>query len=112
LQKNPNVNYGAIYENVVAQELKAQGFELYYYKNSKRGEIDFVISLVNGQVIPIEVKSGKSYKRHSAMQNVLETPAFKISTGIVFSDNNIERNEKFIYLPIYMVSYLRDLFEQ
>ena len=55
-----NLNYGAIYEAVVAQEIKAHGFELYYCSDKKRGEIDFLIEKDN-KVIPIEVKSGKDY---------------------------------------------------
>lgn len=38
-----NMNYGAIYENVVAQELKCHGFDLYYYNSHKNGELDFVV---------------------------------------------------------------------
>ena len=40
------VNLGSVYENVVAQELKAHGFKLYYYDNKKNGEVDFLIDSV------------------------------------------------------------------
>ena len=60
LARNPNVNYGAVYENVVAQELHAAGFDVYYYRNKKRGELDFVVEDAQGKVLPIEVKSGKN----------------------------------------------------
>ena len=64
LNNGSNLNYGAVYENVVAQELTAHGFDLYYNTSKKRGEIDFLIEK-NNQVIPIEIKSGKAYKtRH------------------------------------------------
>lgn len=44
LRGEVNINHGAIYENVVAQELLAHGFEhLNYFNNKKQGEVDFVI---------------------------------------------------------------------
>jgi len=63
-----NINYGSVYENFVAQELFAHGFggrehNLWYFNDKKQGELDFVIEH-NGEVIPIEVKSGKDYERH------------------------------------------------
>ena len=58
LQGEKDINFGAIYENAVAQELKAHGFDLYYFQSKKQGELDFVIEQ-NGNIIPIEVKSGK-----------------------------------------------------
>lgn len=62
---------GAIYENVVAEELLAHGFEnLFYYNSKKMGEVDFVTEY-NGNVFPIEVKSGKDYVRHKALNNIL-----------------------------------------
>lgn len=70
LQGEKNINFGAIYENAVAQELKAHGFDLYYFQNKKQGELDFVIEQ-NGNIIPIEVKSGKTYARHRALDQVL-----------------------------------------
>jgi predicted AAA+ superfamily ATPase len=106
LGKSPNVNYGSIYENAVAQELKASGHDLYYYKNKKRGELDFVVERADGAVLPIEVKSGKDYKRHNALQNVLGSEVYHIGEGFVLSDNNVEQAGMFTYLPIYMAGYL------
>ena len=60
LDGNPDINYGSIYENAVAQELRAHGFDLYYYNSKKLGELDFLIQDRNDHVLPIEVKSGKS----------------------------------------------------
>lgn len=62
LMNEMNMNYGAIYENVVAQELKCHGFDLYYYNNNRLGELDFLVEY-QGKVLPIEVKSGKDYGR-------------------------------------------------
>jgi len=106
LNKNPNVNYGSIYENVVAQELKASGFELYYYRNKKLGELDFLIETPDGTVFPIEVKSGKDYKRHNALANVLGSDVYGLREGFVLCENNIERNGKVTYLPVYAAAWL------
>lgn len=62
LNNEADINFGAIYENAIAQELHAHGFELYYFNSKKQGELDFVIEY-QGSVLPIEVKSGKDYTR-------------------------------------------------
>ena len=82
LQGEVKQNYGAIYENLVAQELHCHGFggddhELHYFNSKKQGEIDFVIAQ-SGKVIPIEVKSGKDYQRHNALTNVLADQNYDI----------------------------------
>ena len=107
LAKNPNVNYGAIYENVVAQELHAAGFELYYYRNKKRGELDFVIEDVHGKVFPIEVKSGKDYTRHNALSNLLGANEYRLNEGIVLCEDNLRRDGNVTYLPVYMAGFLQ-----
>jgi uncharacterized protein len=101
------LNCGAIYENVVAQELKAHGFELYYNNDKKRGEIDFLIEK-NSKVIPIEVKSGKDYRRHNALTSLLSNDCFGYELGYVFSKSNVKTKGKIIYLPIYMVMFLEN----
>ncbi len=62
LNKDKDINFGSIYENAIAGELNSKGFELYYYKSNKFGEIDFLIEN-KGIVIPFEIKSGKNYKK-------------------------------------------------
>ena len=106
LNKNPNVNYGSIFENAVEQELAAKGFGLYYFKNKNIGEIYFLIETVSGKVVPIEVKSGKDYRRHNALHNIVESSAYQIREGFVLSEHNIEQQSKITYLPVYMISYL------
>jgi predicted AAA+ superfamily ATPase len=83
LTGNDAINFGSIYENAVAQELASKHFDLYYYKNNKLGEIDFLIEN-QGEVIPIEVKSGKSYKRHNALDNLLSSD-LDIKKGYIFT---------------------------
>ncbi len=103
------VNLGSVYENVVAQELKAHGCKLYYYDNKKNGEVDFLIDSVDlMSVLPIEVKSGKDYYIHTALNNLLKVDEYKISNGIVFSnEEKVYNNGNVIYMPIYYVMFLR-----
>lgn len=103
------VNLGSVYENVVAQELKAHGFKLYYYDNKKNGEVDFLIDSVDlMSVLPIEVKSGKDYYIHTALNNLLKVDEYKITNGIVFSNKaKVYNNGNVIYMPIYYVMFLR-----
>lgn len=58
-------------------------------------------------VVPIEVKPGKNYYRHNALDNVLESAEFKIPEGIVLSGDNVERKGLVTYLPIYMTMFLQ-----
>ena len=107
LSDNQDINNGALYENVVAQELKAHGFKLYYYNSKKNGELDFVIEY-KGKVLPIEVKSGKTYQRHSALSNVLEISNYLIDEAFVLSNFNVEVKGKIIYYPIYMLMFINE----
>ena len=68
-----SVNFGSVYENVVAQELAALRSPLRYYHHSRKGEVDFLIETRKGVVLPIEVKSGKDYKLHTALNSLLGT---------------------------------------
>ena len=110
LQGEINQNYGAVYENLVAQELACHGFagdahELHYFNSKKQGELDFVI-VQDGTVVPIEVKSGKDYERHNALSNVLSIPNYDIPEALVFCNDNLSVRGKRIYLPIYMLMFI------
>lgn len=105
LNREKDINFGAIYENVAAQELKAHGFELYYFNSKKQGELDFVIEY-QGNVLPLEIKSGKAYTRHNALDNVLKDERYAIPQAFVFCNENISVAEKITYLPIYMIGFL------
>lgn len=106
LNESGELNKGAMYENVIAQELRAHGNVLYYYNNKKLGELDFVLEY-RGRILPIEVKSGKDYERHSALNNVLELENYHLQEAIVFSGNNVQFKGKRVYYPIYMVMFLQ-----
>lgn len=105
LSGNQDINNGALYENAVAQELKAHGFKLYYYNSKKFGELDFVLEY-KGKILPIEVKSGKSFQRHSALNNVMEISNYSIEEAFIFSNFNIEVKGNLVYYPIYMLMFL------
>ena len=107
VSKEKDVNKGAVYENVVAQELHAHGYSLYYYNSKKKGELDFVVEHA-GRVLPIEVKSGKDYEKHSALDNVMAVAEYGIEEAYIFTNDNLKVNGKLTYLPIYMVMFLRD----
>ena len=88
-----------------AQQLHANGFVLRYYNSKRLGEVDFVIQ--NGRdITPIEIKSGKDYKKHSALSNVLAVDEWNLKRAIVFCRGNIERDKAVTYLPWYMVPFV------
>lgn len=109
LQDIRSVNLGTVYESVVAQELHAHGFPLYYYDNKQKGEVDFLIDdYSNLSVLPIEVKSGKDYTQHSALNKFIDTPDYGIRSGIVFSNERTVFEKKgIVYMPIYFVMFLQ-----
>ena len=108
LNGDSNLNFGAVYEAVVAQELTAHSFDLYYNSDKKRGQIDFLIKKGNG-VIPLEVKSGKDYKRHSALSQLMSNREFDYPLGIVLCNGNIENEDRTLYLPVYMIEFLQNV---
>ena len=105
LKGDKDINFGAIYENAVAQELVAHGHDLYYYNNKKRGELDFVIQS-DGKVLPLEIKSGKDYEVHRALSNIMGCGEYDLPEAIVFNNDNLHVKENIIYAPIYMLMFL------
>ena len=107
LNKEQSINNGSLFENAVAQELLSKGFKLYYFNSKKQGELDFLIEL-NGKVLPIEVKSGKDYKKHSALNNVMKDLNYDIHEAYILNQKNLEIKDKLIYLPIYMLMFIEN----
>lgn len=107
LQKNKNIKNGGLFENVVAQELAAHGVKTWYYNNKKQGELDFVIESED-RVLPIEVKSGKDYKRHNALSNIMKNDLYNIEESIVLYNGNVVRQENITYMPVYMVAFIME----
>lgn len=105
LDDDPDINFGAIYENLVAQELHCHGFELYYFNSKKLGEVDFVVEK-SGFALPIEVKSGKAYQRHNALSNIMAHQTYNIPEAYVLSGANLKVAGRIKYLPIYMLMFL------
>lgn len=106
LNKEVDINSGSIWENAVAEELTSHGFKLFYYNKSKIGEIDFLIEQ-DGNVLPIEVKSGKNYDKHEALDNLLNVKNYDIKEAYVFGDCNVSQDERIINYPIYMAMFLQ-----
>lgn len=108
LNEDKDINFGAIYENAVAVLLHANGFDkLYYYNNKKYGEVDFLIER-GGEVIPLEIKSGKAFKTHSGIDNIIKIRNYNIKEGYVFSnDREIKKEGSLVYFPIYMIAFLK-----
>lgn len=105
LSGSKDINYGAIYENAVAQELTAHGITPYYFNSKKQGELDFIIE-TGGHLIPIEVKSGKDYTQHRALANIMTNPEYILPEALIFCNDNVKQNGKLTYMPVYMVMFL------
>ena len=105
LQGETNINYGSIYENLTAQELHAHGWNLYYYQNKKQGELDFLLER-DAEVIPLEVKSGKDYDHHVALNNVMKNPDYGIRQAVVLCNDNVSTRGDVTYAPIYMLMFI------
>ena len=114
LSPNPNINFGSVFENLVAQELYAHGFSeaqqhsLYYFSSKKQGELDFVVEYA-GNMLPIEVKSGKDYERHNALSNVMENEEYAVPMAYVLCQENIQIKGRVIYYPIYMITFFEQI---
>ena len=107
LNNDIDINYGSIYENAVAEELYSHGLKLYYFNSKKQGELDFVIKL-DDKILPIEVKSGKNYLRHNALKNVIENKDYEIEKAYVLYNENIKRVGNIVYLPIYLMMFIKN----
>jgi hypothetical protein len=100
------INMGSILENLIAQQLKAGGFHLYYFDSNKHGEIDFIVQ--NGMRVDlVEVKSGNDYRKHKALDNILSIGEWSFGNAYVLCKGNIEEGGSVTYLPWYMVMFLR-----
>ena len=106
-----SINLGTVYETVVAQELKAHGYGLYYYDNKKNGEVDFLIDNAdNLSNIPIEVKSGKDYTVHSALTRFISNDEYNIKKAYVLSnEQNVYTEKGITYIPIYYVMFFNNI---
>ncbi|MEZ3577591.1 MAG: AAA family ATPase [Muribaculaceae bacterium] len=106
-----SINLGSVYETVVAQELKAHGYNLYYYDNKKNGEVDFLIDDAdNLSNIPLEIKSGKDYSIHSALTRFLAMDEYNIKKAYVLSnERKVYSDGGITYIPIYYVMFFENI---
>ena len=107
LDDQPSVNLGSVYETVVANELKAHGYKLFYYDNRSKGEVDYLIDDYNSlSTVPIEVKSGKDYSIHSALNHFVNNEDYHIKKAFVLSnERTVQQKEKILYIPIYYIMF-------
>ena len=99
-----------LYETAVACELKAHGYNLFYYDNRSKGEVDYLIDdFMELSTVPIEVKSGKDYTKHSALSTFIENKDYNVQKAYVLSnEREIRISGKIIYIPIYFVMFFNN----
>ena len=99
------INMGSILENMIAQQLRSNGFHLNYYDGKKTGEIDFVVQ--NGMSVDlVEVKSGNDFKVHSAMNRIRKVEGWNFGQASVFCKGNVETDGGVQYYPWYMIMFM------
>ncbi|MEG1954219.1 MAG: DUF4143 domain-containing protein, partial [Hydrogenoanaerobacterium sp.] len=93
-----------------ASELIAHGYDLYYYDNRSRGEVDYLIDDFDSlSAIPIEVKSGKDYTVHSALNSFVSNEDYHIKKAFVVSnERTISKKGKITYIPIYYIMFFQN----
>ena len=111
LDDERSINLGSVYETVVASELIAHGYKLFYYDNRDKGEVDYLIDDYDSlSVVPVEVKSGKDYTVHSALSNFTKNESYNLKKAYVLSnEREIIKKDKIIYMPIYYVMFFENL---
>lgn len=110
LDDEKSINLGSVYESVVASELLAHGCKLFYYDNRSKGEADFIIDDYSSlSAVPIEVKSGKDYTVHSALNAFVQNEDYHIKKAFVLSnERTVKHKGKITYLPIYYIMFFRN----
>lgn len=104
-----STNLGYLYENVVAQMLRAAGNELFYHtwptENGKRNyEIDFLLARKN-KVCPVEVKSS-GYSTHASLDAFFMKYPDRILDQYLVYSKDIKKEKGILYLPFYMTMFL------
>lgn len=104
-----SADLGYVYENLVAQMLKANGHELYYYTwpsetSNHLLEVDFIISR-GTKIEPIEVKSS-GYKTHRSLDLFCEKYSSRVSQRYLIYTKDLRKEGNITYLPAYMTQFL------
>ncbi len=102
-------NLGYVYENVVAQMLRASGNHLFYYtfptETGKHNyEIDFLLSRGN-KICPIEVKSS-GYKRHVSLDSFCKKYSSRVQERYLIYTKDLHKDEQTMFLPVYLTPFL------
>ena len=102
-------NLGYVYENLVAQMLATNGYELFYHtfptgNGNKNYEIDFLLS-TGGKMVPIEVKSS-GYKTHKSLDVFCQKYSSRISERILLYTKDYKQDSDTICLPVYYTQFL------
>ena len=107
LDDERSINLGSVYETVVASELIAHGHKLFYYDNRSKGEVDYLIDDYDSlSAVPIEVKSGKDYTVHSALNTFVNNEDYHIKKAFVVSnERSVIQKGKITYIPIYYIMF-------
>lgn len=108
LDDEKSINLGSVYETVVASELMAHGHKLFYYDNRSKGEVDYLIDDYDSlSAVPIEVKSGKDYTVHSALNTFVNNEDYHIKKAFVVSnERSVIQKGKITYIPIYYIMFI------
>ena len=104
-----STDLGYVYENVVAQMLKASGHELYYYtfptgSGKHNYEVDFLIA-DGDKVSPVEVKSS-GYKAHTSLDAFCGKFSSRIRNKYLVYTKDMRKDGDVLYLPVYMTMFL------
>lgn len=107
LDDEKSINLGSVYETVVASELIAHGHRLFYYDNRNHGEVDYLIDDYDSlSAVPIEVKSGKDYTVHSALNTFIHNEDYHVKKAFVVSnERTVTQKGKVIYVPVYYIMF-------
>lgn len=107
LDDEKSINLGSVYETVVASELIAHGHRLFYYDNRNHGEVDYLIDDYDSlSAVPIEVKSGKDYTVHSALNTFIHNEDYHVKKAFVVSnERTVTQKGKVIYIPVYYIMF-------
>ena len=110
LDDEKSINLGSVYESVVASELLAHGCKLFYYDNRSKGKVDYIIDDYSSlSAVPIEVKSGKDYTVHSALNAFVQNEDYHIKKAFVLSnERTVKHKGKITYLPIYYIMFFQN----
>ena len=106
---NLSIDQGMLFENIVAQMLRASGHQLYFHEfkhqekdsaKEKKYEIDFLI-VKKKKLCPIEVKSS-NYKRHKSIDMLIEKYQLKAEDKYIIYTKNYVQEDNIHYIPLYM----------